>query len=80
MVTQQVEGETVVVHLQTNEIYALNKTASRGWELLAGGMSRDAVIEQLQRDFDAPSEQIGAEIDTLIARLVEQKILRPSVT
>jgi hypothetical protein len=79
VVTQQVEGETVVVHLQTNEIYALNKTASRGWELLAGGMSRDAVIEQLQRDFDAPPEQIGAEIDALIARLVEQKILRPSV-
>ena len=80
VVTQQVEGETVLVHLQTNEIYALNRTASRGWELLAGGMSKDSAIEQLRGEFDAPPEQIRDEIDTLIANLVEQKLLRPSAT
>lgn len=80
VVTQQVEGETVLVHLQTNEIYALNRTASRGWDLLVSGMSRDAVVEQLQGEFDAPAEQIGDEIDALIANLVEQKLLRPSAT
>ena len=78
VVTQQVEGETVLVHLQTNQIYALNRTGSRGWELLASGMSREAVIEQLQGEFDAPPEQIGDEVDKLIANLVEQKLLRPS--
>ena len=80
VVTQQVEGETVLVHLQTNEIYALNKTASRAWELLVAGLNRDAVQEELQREFDAAPTEIRNEIDTLISDLVEKKLLRPSVT
>ena len=78
VVTQRVEGETVLVHLRTNEIYALNSTASRAWDLLATGMNREAVQEELQREFDVPSDQIRNEIDTLIANLIEKKLLRPS--
>ena len=78
VVTQRVEGETVLVHLRTNEIYALNSTASRAWDLLATGMNREAVQEELQREFDVPSDQLRDEIDTLIANLIEKKLLRPS--
>jgi hypothetical protein len=78
VVTQLVEGETVLVHLQTNEIYALNPTATRAWELLAEGMNRGAVQEALENEFDVPSDQLRAEIDTLIARLLEKKLLRPA--
>jgi len=80
VVTQRVEGETVLVHLRTNEIYALNSTASRAWDLLATGMNREAVQEELQREFDVPSDQIRDEIDTLIANLIEKKLLRPAVS
>jgi Coenzyme PQQ synthesis protein D (PqqD) len=76
VVTQLVEGETVLVHLQTNEIYALNPTATRAWELLAAGMNRGAVQETLEKEFDVPSDQLRTEIDTLIAKLVEKKLLR----
>ena len=80
VVTQRVEGETVLVHLRTNEIYALNSTASRAWDLLATGMNREAVQEELQREFDVPSDQLRDEIDTLIANLIEKKLLRPAVS
>jgi len=80
VVTQRVEGETVLVHLRTNEIYALNPTASRAWDLLATGANREAVQEELQREFDVPSDQIRNEIDTLIANLIEKKLLRPAVS
>ena len=80
VVTQRVEGETVLVHLRTNEIYALNSTASRAWDLLATGMNREAVQEELQREFDVPSDQIRDEIDSLIANLIEKKLLRPAVS
>jgi len=75
VVTQMVEGETVLVHLQTNEIYALNATGTRAWDLLAAGRNRDEVQESLQGEFDVPAEQLRNEIDILIARLVEQKLL-----
>ena len=73
VVTQMVEGETVLVHLQTNEIYALNATGTRAWDLLAAGKNRDEVQESLQGEFDVPAEQLRNEIDILIARLVEQR-------
>jgi hypothetical protein len=78
VVSQRVEGETVLVHLRTNEIYALNSTGSRAWDLLATGMDREAVHEELQREFNAPGDQIRDELDALIASLVEKKLLRPS--
>ena len=78
VVTQVVEGETVLVHLQTNEIYALNATGTRAWDLLAAGMNREAVQEALQSEFDVPSDQLSDEIDALIDKLVEKKLLQRS--
>ena len=78
VVPQRVEGETVILHLRTNEIYPLNTTGSRAWDLLATGTSREAVQEELQREFDAPPDQIRDELDTLLSNLIEKKLLRPS--
>jgi hypothetical protein len=77
VVTQRVEGETVLVHLQTNEIYALNATGSRAWDLLVTGLNRETLQRELEREFEAPPAEISREIDTLISNLVEKKLLRP---
>ena len=42
-------------------------------------MNREAVQEELQREFDVPSDQLRDEIDTLIANLLEKKLLLPAV-
>ena len=75
VITQLVEGETVLVHLKTNEIYALNPTATRAWDMLASGSSPDEIQEALLQDFDVPPDQLRDEIDTLISALVEKKLL-----
>jgi hypothetical protein len=43
-------------------------------------MNREAVQEELQREFDVPSDQLRDEIDTLIANLLEKKLLLPAVS
>ena len=75
VMTQLVEGETVLVHLQTNEIYALNPTATRAWDMLATGSNREEVQEALLEEFDVPPDQLRDEIDALITELVEKKLL-----
>ena len=75
VITQLVQGETVLVHLQTNEIYALNPTATRAWDLLAAGSSRGEVEAALLQEFDVPPDQLRGEMDTLIVELVEKKLL-----
>ena len=75
VITQLVEGETVLVHLQTNEIYALNPTATRAWDMLAAGSNREEVDEALLQEFDVQPDQLRDEIYTLIAELVGKKLL-----
>ena len=50
-------------------------TATRAWDLLSAGSSRDEVEEALLQEFDVPPDQLRDEMDTLIAELVEKKLL-----
>ena len=77
VVTQLVEGETVLVHLQSNEIYALNRTATRAWELLVDGKTKQETQAALQAEFDVPPDQLQDEIDALVGELVAKNVLRP---
>ena len=43
--------------------------------MLAAGSSREEVREALLQEFDVPPDQLRDEIDTLIAELVEKKLL-----
>lgn len=78
VVSQIVEGETVLVHLQTNEIYALNSTASRAWELLVGGRNTSEIHEALQAEFDVPPDQLRDELDALMTDLAEKDLIHPA--
>ena len=76
VVSQLVEGETVLVHLETNEIYALNRTATRAWELIATGEAYGAMRAELQREFDAAGDEIEGDLAKLLSDLVAKKLVR----
>ena len=45
VLTRKVGEEVVLVHMGRNEIFALNPTAARLWELLTEGRSRPEAVE-----------------------------------
>jgi hypothetical protein len=70
-------GDTaVVVHLGTNEIFELNDTGARIWELTGEGRPADAVIDALCAEFDVPPATARAEYDELIAILLQRQLLQ----
>jgi hypothetical protein len=69
IVSRQVGDEVILVNLQTSEIYALNRTAARLWELLSSGAERDAAAKQMAEEFEVDSNQLNAEIDALVGEL-----------
>ncbi len=75
VVFQELEGETVLVHLRTNQIYAMNETAGRFWQLLGDTRDRDEVERRLLQEFDVTAEQLHEEIDELLARLVTEELV-----
>jgi coenzyme PQQ synthesis protein D (PqqD) len=66
VLTRKVGEEVVLVHMQRNEIFALNPTGTRLWELLSEGRSRAEAVERLTSEFDASEETIERETDRLI--------------
>jgi hypothetical protein len=75
VLTRKVGEEVVLVHMGRNEIFALNRTGARLWELLSEGRTRSAAVEQLKTEFDASAETVERETDGLMALLEREGLV-----
>jgi len=78
VVAQRVQDEVVLVNLRTNEIYTLNKTAARAWDLIAEGRDRSGVEAGLVEAFSVDEAEVGSELDGLLEELVEKELIQPA--
>jgi Coenzyme PQQ synthesis protein D (PqqD) len=69
VVARRLGDEIVLVHLQTNRIYLLNRTGARFWELLAEGDTRQTIEQRLLDEFEVDLADVAAEIDRLLTVL-----------
>jgi Coenzyme PQQ synthesis protein D (PqqD) len=74
-----VGDDVLLVHLETNQVYTLNRTGGRIWELLVQHGDRDQVVRELREEFDVVEAELTSEVDELIARLIEGGLLVASV-
>ena len=75
VVFQKMQDEVVLVHLATSEIYALNRTGARFWELLSGGGTRAAIESVLADEFEIDIDAIRREIDEIVRALKAHGLL-----
>jgi hypothetical protein len=77
-VAQRVGDEVVLVHVETDKIFVLNRTGARLWELLASGLERSDIERQLLQEFDVGVEQLVREVDALVASLQDERLIDPA--
>lgn len=65
----------ILVDVSTQDIFELNETAQRIWELLVAGKDREEVITALFDEYEATREHIGECVDETIAELLDQGLL-----
>jgi len=70
-----VGDDTVLVHLKTNRIYELNRTAARLWALLDQGLSPTEIEQALVREFSVSPDIVRREMEALIEELVDERLL-----
>ena len=63
------EGEAVLLHMDTKNYYRLNATAAHVFRGLERGLGRDALLDGLCAEFDVEREVAAAELDRLLADL-----------
>ena len=75
VVSQRLQDEVVLVNLQTNRIFALNRTAARFWELLAANTDRDEIVRIMCGEFEVSEDHLRTEIDSLLSSLAKEHLV-----
>lgn len=70
VVSRRIGEETVLVQLERNEVFALNVTGARLWELLSSGSSRAETIDTMLAEFEVTRSELESEVDSLVDELV----------
>lgn len=68
-VSRRLDDRTVVVNLETNQIFQLNHTASALWELVDGRRDRDEIERALVSEFAAEAPQVAGDVDRILGEL-----------
>jgi len=75
VLSRQVKDGGVLIHLETNQIYDLNQTGYRIWQLLQEGLDYAAIRDRIQQEFDVDPKELVKELDTLLAHLSSEHLL-----
>jgi hypothetical protein len=73
-----VAGEAVLLHLDRGEYFTLNATGLRVWELAQGGRTFSEAVEALEREFEAPAEDLAADAAAVLDDLRRAGLLLPA--
>lgn len=75
VMAQHVNDEIVLVHLLSNQIYTLNGTATRLWELLETGHDLDSCIQTLLNEYDVSRKDLEEDVNTIVETLTKLNFL-----
>ena len=67
--------EAILVHLKTDQMYQLNRTAARVWDLLQDGFDLGSIREALRSEFEVDNVELSKEIDDFCALLTSESLL-----
>ena len=75
VVSRSLDEERVLVHVETNWIFTLNRTAARFWELAGEGLERGEIERRLRAEFEVGEAELAGEVDRLVAQLVAERLI-----
>jgi hypothetical protein len=69
------DDQSVLINVRTNELYELNRTGTRFWELLSAGHNRAQIRQLMLQEFDVDEVVLDREIDSLVASLQDAGLI-----
>ena len=78
LVSSQVDGQAVIMNIDSGHFFQLNHTASRIWDLLETPQNLGAIGRQLNDRFDVDPERCRADLSEFIGAMLEKGLLTAS--
>jgi hypothetical protein len=73
-VFRDLDGEAVILHLESGTYFGLNSVGTRIWQLMATDGRLTIVLDALRAEYDAPSDVLERDLIELVERLVEARL------
>ncbi len=80
VVHETIDGETILIDLETGTYFSLRGCGSQVWALLASGWSETDVVAEMQRRYTSAGEAVGAAVAETIVRLADEGLLEDAGT
>jgi hypothetical protein len=78
VISETIQGETIVIHLTTGTYYSLQETGAEVWDALNTGRPVDGVVDDLAERYDAPRTEIEAAVAQLVHDLRAEDLVAES--
>ena len=75
VLTAHLEGEAVLLHLETKQYYRLNETGAAIWKALERGLDPPGIVAALTGEFDVTADVARAEVARVVTELLERGLL-----
>lgn len=72
---QEIEGECVLLNMESEQYYGLNEVGSRFWQHLAEDGNTIKALNQLEAEFDVDKDTLYQDIANLIAEMKSQDLI-----
>jgi hypothetical protein len=69
VLVRELEGQSVLLNLETEHYFSLDEVGTRMWELLTGSASIQAAYDALLTEYDVAPDLLRTDLQTLIERL-----------
>jgi Coenzyme PQQ synthesis protein D (PqqD) len=76
VVHETIDGETILINLQSGNYYSLSGCGSEVWGLLSGGWSDQEITAELERRYGV--DGVGASVLSLVDDLAGEGLLEPN--
>jgi hypothetical protein len=76
VLSRVLDGEAVLLDLESGEYFGLNDVGTRFWELVSTGSTYGDAREVLLAEFDVDRQTIEADLDQLITSLMHRKLVK----
>jgi len=77
VLTAHLEGEAVLLHMDTKNYFRLNATAALLWKGLERGLEREQLLDSLLAEFEVDRPTAAAELDRLLGELAARGLVVP---
>lgn len=81
IISREIEGELLIIPISSgigdmeDEIYSMNETGKAIWDQLDGTQSVSQIIQILQDEFEATTEELRWDLESLLIELVRRKMI-----